>query len=52
MKHGFKQTVFAVPLSCNGCVKTVSDAVYKLGDVTKVEANLDDQLISVDGSGE
>ncbi|GAB0131821.1 Cu/Zn superoxide dismutase copper chaperone homeolog p [Epichloe bromicola] len=44
------QAVFAVPLSCNGCVKAVSDSLYKLGGITKVEGNLDDQLISVQGS--
>lgn len=47
-----KQTLFAVPLSCDGCVKSVSDSLYKLDGITKVEANLKDQLISVEGSGE
>lgn len=51
MKHVAKQTVFAVPLSCNGCVKAVSDSLYKLGGVNKVEGNLEDQLISVEGFG-
>ncbi|KHO01162.1 Superoxide dismutase copper chaperone [Metarhizium album ARSEF 1941] len=46
--HSFR-TVFAVPLSCNGCVKAVSDSIHKLGGVSKVEANLEDQLISVEG---
>jgi copper chaperone CopZ len=45
------QTLFAVPLSCDGCVKAVSDQLYKLGGITKVEGNLKDQLISVEGSG-
>ncbi|KAK2612198.1 copper chaperone [Conoideocrella luteorostrata] len=43
------QTVFAVPLSCNGCVKAVSDSLYQLGGITKVEGDLEDQLISVEG---
>ncbi|OAA57253.1 Superoxide dismutase (Cu/Zn) / chaperone [Cordyceps fumosorosea ARSEF 2679] len=47
--HAF-QTLFAVPLSCDGCVKSVSDALYSLGGITKVEANLQDQLIAVEGS--
>ncbi|KOS21257.1 Superoxide dismutase 1 copper chaperone [Escovopsis weberi] len=47
--HTF-QTLFAVPLSCDGCVKSVSDALYRLGGITRVEANLQDQLISVQGS--
>lgn len=50
VKHSF-QTLFAVPLSCDGCVKSVSDSLYKLDGITKVEANLKDQLISVEGSG-
>ncbi|KAK5994575.1 Superoxide dismutase 1 copper chaperone [Cladobotryum mycophilum] len=49
VKHSF-QTLFAVPLSCDGCVKSVSDALYNLEGVTKVEGNLKDQLISVEGS--
>ncbi|KAM0264967.1 hypothetical protein ACHAQJ_000483 [Trichoderma viride] len=51
VKHSF-QTLFAVPLSCDGCVKSVSDSIYKLDGISKVEGNLKDQLISVEGSGE
>jgi len=47
--HSF-QTLFAVPLSCEGCVKAVSDSLYNLGGITKVEGNVKDQLISVEGS--
>jgi copper chaperone CopZ len=50
MKHATLQTVFAVPLSCDNCIKSVSDAIHKLGGITKVEGNLKDQLISVEGS--
>ena len=46
-----QQTLFAVPLSCDSCVKDVSDSVYKLPGITKVDANLTEQLISVQGSG-
>lgn len=52
MKILGKQTLFAVPLSCDGCVKSVSDSIYKLDGISKVEGNLTDQLISVEGSGE
>ncbi|KAK7436082.1 heavy-metal-associated domain-containing protein [Colletotrichum acutatum] len=45
------QTVFAVPMTCDSCVKDVSDSLYKLGGITKVEANLKDQLLSVEGTG-
>lgn len=40
-----------MPLSCDGCIKSVSDALYGLGGITKVEGNLKDQLIAVEGSG-
>ncbi|ATY58991.1 heavy-metal-associated domain-containing [Cordyceps militaris] len=49
VNHTF-QTLFAVPLSCDGCIKSVSDALYSLGGITKVEGNLQDQLITVEGS--
>ncbi|KAH8126051.1 hypothetical protein FP744_10005035 [Trichoderma asperellum] len=49
VKHSF-QTLFAVRLSCDGCVKSVSDSIYKLDGISKVEGNLKDQLISVEGS--
>ncbi|KAJ6781139.1 hypothetical protein PWT90_04858 [Aphanocladium album] len=49
VNHSF-QTLFAVPLSCDGCIKSVSDALYSLGGITKVEGNLKDQLIAVEGS--
>ncbi|KAF9877902.1 putative heavy-metal-associated domain-containing protein [Colletotrichum karsti] len=38
-------------MTCDGCVKDVSDSLYKLGGITKVEADLKDQLISVEGTG-
>ncbi|KAH7000272.1 putative superoxide dismutase copper chaperone Lys7 [Ilyonectria destructans] len=44
------ETLFAVPLSCDGCIKAVSDSVYKIGGINKVEGNLEDQLISVEGT--
>ncbi|KAK2039809.1 heavy-metal-associated domain-containing protein [Colletotrichum somersetense] len=44
------QTVFAVPMTCDSCVKDVSDSLYKLGGITKVEANLEDQLLSIEGT--
>ncbi|KAF4591453.1 copper chaperone for superoxide dismutase [Ophiocordyceps camponoti-floridani] len=44
------QTVFAVPLSCDDCIKAVSEQLYSLDGITKVHGSLQDQLISVDGS--
>ncbi|KAK3944218.1 superoxide dismutase 1 copper chaperone [Diplogelasinospora grovesii] len=44
------QTLFAVPMTCDGCVKDISGALYKLPGITKVEANLQDQLVTVEGT--
>ncbi|KAK6712523.1 hypothetical protein SNK05_006979 [Fusarium graminearum] len=44
------ETLFAVPLSCDGCIKAVSDSLYKLGGIKNVEGNLKDQLVSVKGT--
>ncbi|KAI1769571.1 Cu,Zn superoxide dismutase-like protein [Hypoxylon sp. FL1150] len=44
------QTLFAVPMTCDGCVKSVSDAVYSLEGITKVEANLKDNLVTIEGT--
>ncbi|TLD30960.1 hypothetical protein PspLS_02035 [Pyricularia sp. CBS 133598] len=49
VNHPF-QTLFAVHMTCDSCVKDVSDAVQKLGGITKVDANLKDQLVSIEGT--
>ncbi|KAI6348970.1 hypothetical protein MCOR25_010740 [Pyricularia grisea] len=49
VNHPF-QTLFAVHMTCESCVKDVSDAVQKLGGITKVDANLKDQLVSIEGT--
>lgn len=46
-----KQTVFAVPMTCESCVKDVSGALHQLKGINKVEANLQDQLVSIEGTG-
>lgn len=51
MGRNMKQTVFAVPMTCESCVKDVSGALHQLKGITKVEANLQDQLLSVEGTG-
>ena len=38
-------------MTCGSCVKAVSDSVHKLEGIVKVDANLDDQLVSVEGTG-
>lgn len=44
------ETTFAVPLSCEACVKDVSTSLYKLDGIRNVHANLEQQLISVEGT--
>jgi copper chaperone CopZ len=38
-------------MTCDGCAKDVSGALHKLPGITKVEANVKDQLVSVEGTG-
>ncbi|KAE8149228.1 superoxide dismutase [Aspergillus avenaceus] len=44
------QTTFAVPMTCDGCVKDISSALSKLEGVKKVDANLKDQLVFIEGT--
>ncbi|KAK4043294.1 superoxide dismutase [Parachaetomium inaequale] len=44
------QTLFAVPMTCDGCAKDITGALHKLPGITKVEANVADQLVSVEGT--
>ncbi|KAK4124019.1 Cu,Zn superoxide dismutase-like protein [Parathielavia appendiculata] len=44
------QTLFAVPMHCDGCVKDITSALHKLPGITKVEANVKDQLVSIEGT--
>ncbi|KAG7127072.1 Superoxide dismutase 1 copper chaperone like protein [Verticillium longisporum] len=37
-------------MTCDSCVKAVSDSLYQLKGITKVDANLKDQLVSVEGT--
>ncbi|SPQ26090.1 8e2fe3b3-449c-4867-8953-36b53f4635f8 [Thermothielavioides terrestris] len=45
------QTLFAVPMTCDGCAQDITKALQKLPGITKVEANVKDQLVSVEGTG-
>lgn len=38
-------------MKCDDCVKDVSGALYKLEGIKKVEANLKEQLVSIEGTG-
>ncbi|KAG8161529.1 hypothetical protein KVR01_008516 [Diaporthe batatas] len=44
------EALFAVPMTCESCVKDVSDSLYKVAGISKVEANLKDQLVRVEGT--
>jgi copper chaperone for superoxide dismutase len=44
------ETTFAVPLSCEDCIKDVSSSLYQLDGIHNVSANLQDQLISITGT--
>ncbi|KAK9769369.1 putative Superoxide dismutase 1 copper chaperone [Seiridium cardinale] len=44
------QTLFAVHMTCDSCVKSVSEALYGLEGIAKVDANLKDQLVAVEGT--
>ncbi|KAK9360298.1 superoxide dismutase [Lipomyces starkeyi] len=43
-------TVFAVPLHCNGCVDDVTTALNKVDGIDKIQCDLSKQLVSVEGS--
>ena len=45
------QTLFAVPMTCESCVKDVSGSLFKLSGIQRVDANLKDQLVSIEGTG-
>jgi copper chaperone CopZ len=38
-------------MTCDGCAKDITGALHKLPGITKVEANVADQLVSVEGTG-
>ncbi|CAG8282670.1 unnamed protein product, partial [Penicillium nalgiovense] len=43
-------TTFSVPMTCEGCVKSISSSLNGLEGINKVEANLKDQLVFVEGT--
>ncbi|OCK86242.1 superoxide dismutase copper chaperone-like protein [Lepidopterella palustris CBS 459.81] len=44
------ETTFAVPLSCEDCIKDISGSLYKINGINKVNANLKEQLVSIEGT--
>ncbi|KAK7737842.1 copper chaperone [Cytospora paraplurivora] len=45
------ETLFAVPMTCDGCAKDVTQALYKLDGISKVEANFETKLVRIEGTG-
>lgn len=45
------QTLFAVPMTCESCVKDISTTLYKLEGISNVKVDLKDQLVSIEGTG-
>ncbi|KAF2398350.1 Cu,Zn superoxide dismutase-like protein [Trichodelitschia bisporula] len=44
------QTTFAVHLSCEDCIKDVSSSLFKLSGIKSVNADLQSQLVAVEGT--
>ncbi|KAI1905590.1 hypothetical protein LOZ39_006487, partial [Ophidiomyces ophidiicola] len=44
------QATFAVPLTCESCVEDISKPLYEIKGVNKVEADLKNQLVLVEGT--
>ncbi|MCJ1373719.1 copper chaperone [Loxospora ochrophaea] len=44
------QTIFAVHLSCDSCVKDVSDSLYRVNGINTVTASLPNQTVSITGT--
>ena len=38
-------------MTCESCIKDISGSLFKLSGIQKVEANLKDQLVTVEGTG-
>jgi copper chaperone CopZ len=38
-------------MTCESCINDISGSLYKLTGIQKVEANLKDQLVTVEGTG-
>ncbi|KAK2072327.1 hypothetical protein P8C59_006686 [Phyllachora maydis] len=44
------QTLFSVPMTCDGCVKAVSESLSKINGVSTFDVNLKDQLVFIEGT--
>ena len=39
-----------MPLTCEDCIKDISQSLYKLNGIKNVEADLQSQLVSIEGT--
>ncbi|KAF2241639.1 Cu,Zn superoxide dismutase-like protein [Trematosphaeria pertusa] len=44
------ETTFAVPMTCEACIKDIEGSLHQLSGIQKVTANLKDQLVSIEGT--
>ncbi|KAF2645101.1 superoxide dismutase copper chaperone-like protein [Massarina eburnea CBS 473.64] len=44
------ETTFAVPMTCEACIKDIEGSLHQLDGIQKITANLKDQLVSVEGT--
>ncbi|KAF2281499.1 superoxide dismutase copper chaperone-like protein [Westerdykella ornata] len=44
------ETIFAVPMTCEDCIRDISGSLYKLDGIKNVNANLKEQLVSIEGN--
>ncbi|KAM3080941.1 copper chaperone [Clarireedia jacksonii] len=44
------QTQFAVPMTCESCIKDIKGSLFQLSGIQKVEASLKDQLVTIEGT--
>ncbi|KAF2747993.1 Cu,Zn superoxide dismutase-like protein [Sporormia fimetaria CBS 119925] len=44
------ETIFAVPMTCEDCIRDISGSLHKLDGIQKVSASLKDQLVSIEGN--
>ncbi|KAF1959641.1 superoxide dismutase copper chaperone-like protein [Byssothecium circinans] len=44
------ETTFAVPMTCETCIKDIEGSLHQLSGIQKITTNLQDQLVSVEGT--
>ncbi|KAK0670651.1 superoxide dismutase [Cercophora samala] len=44
------QTLFAVPMHCESCANDISQALHKVPGITKVEPDVKEQLVKIEGT--